>query len=130
MSQDFYYGTGRRKNSVARTRLYEGSGTIEINGRSVEDYFPRDTLRMIIDQPLEVTHLQTKFDIKIKVKGGGISGQAQAVRHGISRALLQYDDGLRSSLKTAGLLTRDAREKERKKYGQPGARKKYQYSKR
>ena len=130
MSQEFYYGTGRRKNSVARTRLYEGSGSIEINGRAVEDYFPRDTLRMIIDQPLEITRMQTKFDIRVNVQGGGISGQAQAVRHGISRALLQYDIGLRPGLKSAGLLTRDAREKERKKYGQPGARKKFQYSKR
>ncbi len=130
MSQEFYYGTGRRKNSVARTRLYAGSGSIEINGRTVEDYFPRDTLRMIIDQPLEITHMHSKFDIKVNVNGGGISGQAQAIRHGISRALLQYDDGLRSSLKSAGLLTRDARKIERKKYGQPGARKKFQYSKR
>ncbi len=130
MSQDFFYGTGRRKNSVARTRIYSGSGSIEINGRSMEDYFPRDTLRMVIDQPLEITNLKNKFDIKINVKGGGISGQAQAVRHGISRALLEFDPELRSSLKTAGLLTRDAREKERKKYGQPGARKKFQYSKR
>ena len=96
----------------------------------MEDYFPRDTLRMVIDQPLEITNLKSKFDIKINVKGGGISGQAQAVRHGISRALLEYDPELRTSLKTAGLLTRDAREKERKKYGQPGARKKFQYSKR
>ncbi len=130
MSQEFYYGTGRRKNSVARTRLYAGSGSIEINGRTVEDYFPRDTLRMIIDQPLEITHMHSKFDIKVNVDGGGISGQAQAIRHGISRALLQYDDGLRSSLKSAGLLTRDSRKIERKKYGQPGARKKFQYSKR
>ena len=130
MSQDFFYGTGRRKNSVARTRIYAGSGSIEVNGRSMEDYFPRDTLRMVIDQPLEITNLKSKFDIKINVKGGGISGQAQAVRHGISRALLEYDPELRTSLKTAGLLTRDAREKERKKYGQPGARKKFQYSKR
>ncbi|MCF8038441.1 MAG: 30S ribosomal protein S9 [Desulfohalobiaceae bacterium] len=130
MSQDFFYGTGRRKNSVARTRIYAGSGSIEVNGRSMEDYFPRDTLRMVIDQPLEITNLKSKFDIKINVKGGGISGQAQAVRHGISRALLEYDPELRSSLKPAGLLTRDAREKERKKYGQPGARKKFQYSKR
>ncbi|MCF8104607.1 MAG: 30S ribosomal protein S9 [Desulfohalobiaceae bacterium] len=130
MSQDFFYGTGRRKNSVARTRIYAGSGSIEVNGRSMEDYFPRDTLRMVIDQPLEITKLKSKFDIKVNVKGGGISGQAQAVRHGISRALLEHDPELRSSLKTAGLLTRDAREKERKKYGQPGARKKFQYSKR
>lgn len=130
MSQDFFYGTGRRKNSVARTRVYPGSGSIEVNGRSMKDYFPRDTLRMVIDQPLEITSLQGKFDIKINVSGGGISGQAQAVRHGISRALLEYDPELRLKLKTAGLLTRDAREKERKKYGQPGARKKFQYSKR
>lgn len=130
MKQDFFYGTGRRKNAVARTRLYQGSGKIEINGRSMEEYFPRDTLQMIINQPLKLVNMTGKFDIKVNITGGGISGQAQAVRHGISRALLEYDPELRKILKPAGMLTRDARIKERKKYGQPGARKKFQYSKR
>lgn len=130
MKKDFYYGTGKRKNSVARTRLYEGQGQVVVNGRSMQDYFPRDTLQMIIQQPLQLVHLQDKFDVKINVQGGGVSGQAQAIRHGISRALLEYDPDLRKPLKNANLLTRDARVKERKKYGQPGARKKYQYSKR
>jgi len=130
MSQDFYYGTGKRKNAVARTRLYPGSGKIEINGRPVEEYFPRATLRMIINQPLKQVNLTDAFDIRINVTGGGISGQAQAVRHGISRALENYDQDLRQALKPKGFLTRDSRVKERKKYGQPGARKKYQYSKR
>ncbi|WP_027369531.1 30S ribosomal protein S9 [Desulfovermiculus halophilus] len=130
MSQDFYYGTGKRKNAVARTRLYPGSGKIEINGRPVEEYFPRATLRMIINQPLKQVNLTDTFDIRINVTGGGISGQAQAVRHGISRALENYDQDLRQALKPKGFLTRDSRVKERKKYGQPGARKKYQYSKR
>jgi small subunit ribosomal protein S9 len=130
MSQDFTYATGKRKNSIARTRLYHGTGLIEVNGRSLEDYFPRDTLRMIINQPLNLVKMRDKFDIKINVSGGGVSGQAQAIRHGISRALQLFDPDLRKPLKKEGLLTRDAREKERKKYGQPGARKKYQYSKR
>ena len=130
MSQEFYYGTGKRKNAVARTRLYAGSGNIQINGRPVEDYFPRQTLRMIINQPLKLVNLTDSFDIKVNVTGGGISGQAQAVRHGISRALEDYDKELRKAMKPKGFLTRDARVKERKKYGQPGARKKYQYSKR
>lgn len=130
MSQDFFYGTGKRKNAIARTRLYPGSGKIEINGRPVDEYFPRETLRMIINQPLRLVNMPDKFDIRVNVTGGGISGQAQAVRHGISRALEDYDQDLRKALKPKGLLTRDARVKERKKYGQPGARKKYQYSKR
>lgn len=130
MKKNFYYGTGKRKNSIARTRIYEGQGNVEVNGRSMQDYFPRDTLQMIIQQPLQLVHLQDKFDIKINVNGGGISGQAQAIRHGISKALTEYDPELRKSLKNANFLTRDARVKERKKYGQPSARKKSQYSKR
>ncbi|ACV68026.1 30S ribosomal protein S9 [Desulfohalobium retbaense] len=130
MSQDFYYGTGRRKNAIARTRLYEGSGKIEINGRPEEDYFPRETLQMVLRQPLRLTNSLDKFDIKITVEGGGLSGQAQAVRHGISRALIDFDPDLRPALKKAGMLTRDARAKERKKYGRRGARASFQYSKR
>jgi small subunit ribosomal protein S9 len=130
MNQDFYYGTGKRKNSIARTRIYEGSGSLQINGRSLEDYFPRATLRMVVNQPLKLTNTQEKLDIKINVRGGGISGQAQAIRHGISRALIEYDPELRKELKKAGMLTRDDREKERKKYGQRGARARFQYSKR
>ncbi|MFO7717328.1 MAG: 30S ribosomal protein S9 [Thermodesulfobacteriota bacterium] len=130
MSQDFYYGTGRRKNAIARTRLYEGTGKIEINGRPENDYFPRETLQMVLRQPLRLTNSLEKFDIKITVEGGGLSGQAQAVRHGISRALIDFDPDLRPALKKAGMLTRDAREKERKKYGRRGARASFQYSKR
>ncbi len=130
MTQDFHYGTGRRKNAVARTRLYVGSGQILINDRPMEEYFPRSTLQMIIRQPLVVTHKLGKFDVKVKVEGGGISGQAEAVRHGIARALLEFDDELRGPLKRAGYLTRDSRKKERKKYGQRGARARFQYSKR
>ena len=130
MSQDFFYGTGKRKTAIARTRLYPGTGKIEVNGRAVEEYFPRETLRMIINQPLKLLNLEGKFDIKVNVTGGGISGQAEAIRHGISRALLEYDPDLRKPLKAAGFITRDARKKERKKYGQPKARKKFQFSKR
>jgi small subunit ribosomal protein S9 len=130
MRQDVYYGTGRRKNAVARTKLHSGSGRIEINERPVEEYFPRATLRMIINQPLKLVNLSSNFDIKVNVRGGGIAGQAEAVRHGISRALIEYEPDLKKRLKDAGLLTRDARVKERKKYGQPGARAKFQYSKR
>lgn len=130
MSTDFNYGTGRRKNATARTRLYAGSGQILVNGRSFESYFPRKSLQMIIRQPLVLTRLLDKFDIKVNVQGGGVSGQAEAVRHGISRALLQVDGGLRAPLKKAGFLTRDARQKERKKYGLRAARARFQYSKR
>jgi small subunit ribosomal protein S9 len=130
MSTDFKYGTGRRKNATARTRLYEGSGQITINGRSIENYFPRKTLQMIIRQPLVLTKYLEKLDVKVNVLGGGVTGQAEAVRHGISRALLEVDANLRSPLKKAGLLTRDARKKERKKYGLRAARARYQYSKR
>jgi len=130
MTQDFFYGTGRRKTSIARTRLYNGSGQIIVNGRPYNEYFPRATLQMIIKQPLELTKTEGKFDIKVNVKGGGLAGQAQAIKHGISRALLDFDPELRPVLKKAGFLTRDARVKERKKYGQRGARARYQYSKR
>ncbi len=130
MTKQFHYGTGRRKTAVARTRLYAGAGNIEINGRSMEDYFPRKTLQMIIRQPLELTKTLEKYDIKVNVKGGGVTGQAGAVRHGISRALLDDDAGLRPILKKAGFLTRDARKKERKKYGLRAARARFQYSKR
>jgi len=130
MTQEFHYGTGRRKNAVARTRLYNGSGRIIVNGRDYEEYFPRPSLQMIIRQPLALTNLVERFDIKINVDGGGVSGQAAAVRHGIARALLEYDQDLRPPLKKAGFLTRDARKKERKKYGLRGARARFQYSKR
>lgn len=131
MSHEFYYGTGKRKTSVARTRLYDnGSGQIVVNGRPYEDFFPRATLQMIIRQPLNLTKTLGKFDIKVNVQGGGQAGQAQAIRHGISRALMQFDAELRGPLKKAGLITRDARVKERKKYGQRGARANFQFSKR
>ena len=126
----FNYGTGRRKTATARTRLYAGDGGIEINGRAMEDYFPRKTLQMIIRQPLVLTKMLDKFTIRVNVAGGGASGQAEAVRHGISRALLEVDPDLRILLKRAGFLTRDARKKERKKYGLRAARARYQYSKR
>jgi len=127
---ELYYGTGRRKSAVARVWMRPGAGKIEVNGRQLEDYFPRATSRMVLMQPLVLTETEGKFDIKINVRGGGQNGQADAVKHGISRALLRFSHELRSSLKRAGFLTRDARVKERKKYGQPGARKRFQYSKR
>jgi small subunit ribosomal protein S9 len=127
---DFNYGTGKRKNAVARTRLYQGTGQILINERPYEEYFPRKTLQMIVQQALKLTKNADKFDIKVNVAGGGVAGQAQAVRHGIARALLTVDPELRGTLKRAGFLTRDARKKERKKYGQKGARARFQYSKR
>ena len=130
MSTEFKYGTGRRKNATARTRLYAGTGQIVINGRPFENYFPRKSLQMIIRQPLVLTKLLEKTDVKVTVQGGGVSGQAEAVRHGISRALLEVDGALRGALKKAGFLTRDARKKERKKYGLRAARARYQYSKR
>lgn len=130
MSKEFNYGTGRRKTATARTRLYPGTGSIEINGRAYEEFFPRKTLQMIIRQPLVLTKNLDKFDIKVNVAGGGISGQAEAVRHGITRALLEIDPELRPALKRAGFITRDARKKERKKYGLRAARARYQYSKR
>ena len=127
---DRFYGTGRRKTSIARVWIRPGSGRIVINKRAFEDYFPRETLRMIIAQPLQLTNTLGQFDAMINVGGGGPTGQAGAVRHGIARALLEFDDKLRQVLKRAGCLTRDPRMKERKKYGQPGARSKFQYSKR
>jgi len=130
MSTNFQYGTGRRKTATARTRLYDGAGRIEINGRPFEEYFPRKTLQMVIRQPLVLTKTLEKLDVKVNVRGGGVTGQAEAVRHGISRALLAFDPSLRVALKRAGLLTRDARKKERKKYGLAAARARYQYSKR
>ena len=125
-----YYGTGRRKDSVARVYLRPGKGEIVVNKRPVEDYFGRETLKMVMRQPLELTESHDKFDIFINVHGGGLSGQAGAIRHGISRALLLAIEDSRDILKKAGMLTRDSRKVERKKYGQPGARKKYQFSKR
>jgi small subunit ribosomal protein S9 len=125
-----FLGTGRRKTAVARVRLRAGSGKIVVNGRAFEVYFPLESLRGVVTQPLTVTESTSKFDARITVTGGGPSGQAGAVRHGIARALLKVDANLRPSLKAEGLLTRDPRMKERKKYGQPGARKRFQYSKR
>ncbi len=124
------YGTGKRKNAIARVFLKPGEGNVTVNGREFADYFPRETLRMIVEQPFDVIEAKGKFDVAATVCGGGISAQAEAVRHGISRALLNVDGENRSPLKRAGFLTRDARKKERKKPGQPGARKKFQYSKR
>lgn len=130
MAVDFNYGTGRRKNATARTRLYSGTGAIVVNGRPFENYFPRKSLQMVIRQPLVLSKLTDKIDVKVTVNGGGVTGQAEAVRHGISRALLTVDPSLRGVLKKAGLLTRDARKKERKKYGLRSARARFQYSKR
>ena len=127
----FFYGTGRRKSSVARVRLYEGTGKVTINGRDIDDYFGLETLKLIGRQPLNLTELTEKFDIECRVAGGGVTGQAGAIRHGVARALLQYDsENLRSALKKAGFLTRDPRMKERKKYGLKAARRAPQFSKR
>jgi small subunit ribosomal protein S9 len=125
-----YYGTGRRKTSTARVYLRAGGGDFLINRKAFDTYFPNETLRMIIRQPLQLTETVTKFDILINVRGGGPAGQAGAIRHGITRALLEYNADLRPTLKKAGLITRDPRIKERKKYGQKGARKRFQFSKR
>jgi small subunit ribosomal protein S9 len=124
------YGTGRRKAAVARVFLRPGSGEMTVNGRGLEDYFPNSVLRMVVHQPLQLTETMDKFDITVTVQGGGATGQAGAVRHGISRALLEFNGELRERLKAAGLLTRDSRVKERKKYGQKGARARFQFSKR
>ena len=129
-SKPYFYGTGRRKKSVARVRLYPGTGTITINGRDVDDYFGLETLKLIINQPFGVTGTTGKFDIVANVNGGGISGQAGAIRHGVARALLAADEANRPALKAAGFLTRDPRMKERKKYGLKGARRAPQFSKR
>jgi len=125
-----FYGTGRRKTSVARVFLRQGQGQITVNKRTFGDYFPRESLRLLVAQPLELTGTAGQLDVMVNVSGGGLSGQAGAVRHGIARALLAFNDQLRPQLKRAGLLTRDPRMKERKKYGQPGARKRFQFSKR
>jgi small subunit ribosomal protein S9 len=124
------YGTGRRKTAAARVFLQPGSGAVQVNGRSLDDYFPNEVLKMVIKQPLLVTETMEKFDIVATVEGGGSAGQAGAIRHGISRALIEYNVELRDRLKSAGLLTRDPRKKERKKYGQKGARARFQFSKR
>lgn len=129
-SNPYFYGTGRRKKSVARVRVYPGTGKITINDRSIDDYFGLETLKLIVRQPLALTGTAEKFDIVCRVNGGGVTGQAGAIRHGLSRALLQYDEALRPALKKAGFLTRDPRMKERKKYGLKGARRAPQFSKR
>jgi len=125
-----FYGTGRRKHSVARVRLYPGSGNVAINGRSIDEYFGLDTLKLIVRQPLELTETGAQFDVVCTVAGGGVTGQAGAIRHGIARALLQVDEEFRPTLKAAGFLTRDPRMKERKKYGLKAARRAPQFSKR
>ncbi len=130
MSEQTYYSTGRRKSSSARVFLRRGSGNVTINNRSMDTYFGRETGRMIVRQPLETVDMVSQFDINVTVKGGGISGQAGAIRHGITRALIEYDASLRKILRAAGFVTRDAREVERKKIGLHKARKRPQYSKR
>ncbi len=130
MTEKSICATGKRKNSIARVWLKEGSGQIQVNKKKVDEYFPRESLKRLIAQPLELTGKKGKFDLYINVQGGGVSGQAGAVKHGISKALVEFDLDLRPILKKAGFLTRDSRIKERKKYGQPGARKRFQFSKR
>ena len=125
-----YYGTGRRKTSTARVYLRPGNGKITVNKREFDAYFPNEALQMIIRQPLSLTETAEKFDIYVNVDGGGTAGQAGAVRHGITRALMEFNSDLRPTLKKAGLITRDPRQKERKKYGQKGARARFQFSKR
>ena len=128
--ENVYYATGRRKNAIAKTWMTPGSGNITINNRDMDDYFSMETAKTIVMQPLELTNTQKVFDIRVKVLGGGITGQAGAIRHGITRALVISDPDLRTPLKKAGFVKRDPRKKERKKYGQPGARKRFQFSKR
>ncbi len=128
--QPYFYGTGRRKNSVARVRLYQGSGKVTINKRDIDDYFGLETLKLIVRQPLELTGNVQNYDVVCTVTGGGVTGQAGAIRHGISRALVEADNELRPQLKAAGFLTRDPRMKERKKYGLKAARRAPQFSKR
>ena len=130
MNEDRYYATGKRKNAIARVWLKPGSGTITVNDRSIDDYFGRRTSQMIVRQPFELTQTLGRFDVTVNVRGGGLSGQAGAVKHGISKALLEVDSALRTTLKRAGFLTRDSRVKERKKYGKRGARASFQFSKR
>ena len=129
-SNPYFYGTGRRKSSVARVRVYAGTGKITINDRDIDDYFGLDTLKLIVSQPLVATDTLVKVDIEATVEGGGVTGQAGAIRHGIARALLLVDENYRSALKAAGYLTRDPRMKERKKYGLKAARRAPQFSKR
>ncbi len=126
----YFYGTGRRKSSVARVRVYNGTGKVTINDRDIDDYFGLETLKLIVRQPLALTGTTDKFDIVCRVNGGGVTGQAGAIRHGVARALLQYNEELRAELKKAGFLTRDPRMKERKKYGLKGARRAPQFAKR
>lgn len=130
MATEEYYATGRRKEAVARVRLRPGSGKVTVNRRDIDAYFPRETLKMVLRQPLEVVEQTGKWDIVVNVTGGGASGQAGAIRHGITRALIESSAELRPLLKKAGFVTRDARTVERKKYGRPGARKRFQFSKR
>jgi small subunit ribosomal protein S9 len=130
VAENQFYGTGRRKTSTARVYLRPGTGNIQVNRKAFDVYFPNETLRMIIRQPLQLTETAGKFDILVNVAGGGPAGQAGAVRHGITRALMEFNADLRPTLKQAGLVTRDPRIKERKKYGQKGARKRFQFSKR
>ena len=130
MSEQRYYATGKRKSAIARVYMKAGNGNIVVNKRSYDEYFTRPSLKMVIKQPFEITGKKDQFDLYVNVSGGGVAGQAGAVKHGISKALLEYDAELRAVLKKAGFLTRDARIKERKKYGQPGARKRFQFSKR
>ena len=130
MADTQYYGTGRRKTSTARVYLRPGTGEIQVNKKGFDQYFPNQALRMVIRQPLQLTETASKFDILVNVAGGGPAGQAGAIRHGITRALMEFNAELRPTLKQAGLVTRDPRIKERKKYGQKGARKRFQFSKR
>ena len=130
MAEIQYYGTGRRKSATARVYLRPGAGEVKVNHKPFDRYFPNETLRMIIRQPLQLTETTNKFDLVINVAGGGPAGQAGAIRHGITRALIEFNADLRPTLKHAGLITRDPRIKERKKYGQKGARKRFQFSKR
>ena len=129
-TKPYFYGTGRRKDSVARVRVYTGTGKITINDRDIDNYFGLETLKLIVRSPLVLLGLEGKYDVVVRVSGGGTSGQAGAIRHGLSRALLQFDPELRSTLKKAGFLTRDPRMKERKKYGLKAARRAPQFSKR
>ncbi len=130
MAEQRYYATGKRKSAIARVYMKAGNGNIVVNKRNYDEYFTRPSLKMVIKQPLEIAGKKDQFDLYVNVSGGGVAGQAGAVKHGISKALLEYDAELRAVLKKAGFLTRDARIKERKKYGQPGARKRFQFSKR
>ena len=130
MTDKRYYATGKRKCAIARVYMKEGTGLLTVNKRNFDDYFTRDSLKMLIQQPLELVGQRGKFDFFVNVNGGGMAGQAGAVKHGISKVLVEYDQAMRSAMKKAGFLTRDSRIKERKKYGQPGARKRFQFSKR